>query len=111
MTALLTSKVHRRTLRVAVRQWRWVLTVLVMAAVGGPEAAGEGVGKGLKASAFRAIYPRQFYERFLNEGLRPDGRPLGRARPATIAVGAVSTANGSAHVKVQLLPLAQGLHP
>eukprot|EP00958_Prasinococcus_capsulatus_P011296 scaffold1122_cov377-Prasinococcus_capsulatus_cf.AAC.5 len=65
------------------------------------DVAGARGGEGLDASAFRAIYPRQFYERFLAEGLRPDGRPLGRARPTSVALGAVSTANGSAHVKVK----------
>ena len=35
----------------------------------------------MEASAFARLYPEQYYDKFLAEGARPDGRPLGRARP------------------------------
>ena len=54
----------------------------------------------LGPDAFRKLYPDQYYTRFLAEGLRPNGRPLGRARPTTIALGAISTADSSALVKI-----------
>lgn len=47
------------------------------------------------------LYPEKFLERFLTDGIRPDGRPLARCRPATIAESAVpSTADASALVKL-----------
>ena len=54
----------------------------------------------LEPDAFRKLYPDQYYSRFLAEGLRPDGRPLSQARPTTIALGAVTTADSSALVKI-----------
>jgi len=51
------------------------------------------------ADAFKKLYPENFYGQFLERSTRPDGRPLGRARPTSIGVGAVSTAQGSALVK------------
>ncbi|KAK9811510.1 hypothetical protein WJX72_005082 [[Myrmecia] bisecta] len=53
----------------------------------------------LEADAFKKLYPDQFYARFIADGIRPDGRPLGRARTASIGLGAVSTADSSALVK------------
>ncbi|GIL45664.1 hypothetical protein Vafri_2868 [Volvox africanus] len=52
------------------------------------------------AEAFKRLYPEQYYDRFLSEGLRPDGRPLGRARAVTIGAGAITSVDGSALVKV-----------
>ena len=54
----------------------------------------------LEPDAFRKLYPDQYYSRFVAEGLRPDGRPLSQARPTTIALGAVTTADSSALVKI-----------
>ncbi|KXZ47061.1 hypothetical protein GPECTOR_38g298 [Gonium pectorale] len=54
----------------------------------------------IEADAFKRLYPEQFYDRFLAEGVRPDGRPLGRARAVTIGAGAITSADGSALVKV-----------
>ncbi|GIL72003.1 hypothetical protein Vretimale_572 [Volvox reticuliferus] len=52
------------------------------------------------AEAFKRLYPEQYYDRFLSEGVRPDGRPLGRARAVTIGAGAITSVDGSALVKV-----------
>jgi exosome complex component RRP43 len=54
----------------------------------------------MEASAFARLYPEQYYDKFLAEGARPDGRPLGRARPVSVARGVVTTADGSALAKV-----------
>ena len=54
----------------------------------------------MEAEAFARLYPEQYYDKFLAEGARPDGRPLGRARPVSVARGVVTTADGSALAKV-----------
>ncbi|KAG2501159.1 hypothetical protein HYH03_000974 [Edaphochlamys debaryana] len=58
------------------------------------------VADDVEAEAFKRLYPEQFFDRFLGEGVRPDGRPLGRARAVTIGAGAITSADGSALVKV-----------
>jgi exosome complex component RRP43 len=57
-------------------------------------------GQSLAAEAFRRLYPDQYFSRFLADGIRPDGRTLGRARATTIGLGAISVADGSALVRV-----------
>ena len=54
----------------------------------------------LQADAFRKLYPTTYLSRFLSEGIRPDGRPLGCARATTIGRRALSTVDGSSLVKV-----------
>ncbi|MDA9079884.1 hypothetical protein N9M16_00450 [Candidatus Dependentiae bacterium] len=54
----------------------------------------------MEAAAFKRLYPHEYYAKFISEGARPDGRPLGRARPTSVAVGVAGTAHGSALVKV-----------
>ncbi|PNH02688.1 Exosome complex component RRP43 [Tetrabaena socialis] len=54
----------------------------------------------VEADAFKKLYPEQFFDRFLSEGIRPDGRPLGRTRAVTIGAGAVTSTDGSALVKI-----------
>ena len=54
----------------------------------------------MDANTFRALYPDQFLAKFVEAGVRPDGRPLGLPRPTSIGLGAVSTADASALVKV-----------
>ncbi len=54
----------------------------------------------LQADAFKKLYPREFFAKFIEDGIRPDGRPLGRGRPTTIGLGVVSTADSSALVKI-----------
>lgn len=69
-----------------------------MAAAGPPPPAATGVG--LQADAFKKIYPEQFFARFLEDGIRPDGRPLGRCRETSVAVHAIGCSDGSAVVKI-----------
>ncbi|KAJ7976773.1 exosome complex component RRP43 [Quillaja saponaria] len=54
----------------------------------------------IDVDAFRRLFPLRFHERHLAESIRPDARPLGRARDTTIALGAVASANGSALAKI-----------
>ena len=41
----------------------------------------------MEVDAFRRLFPLRFFERHLSESIRPDGRPLGRARDSTLALG------------------------
>ena len=36
---------------------------------------------------FQLLYPEEFYSKFYAAGVRPDGRPLGRARQTSINLG------------------------
>jgi exosome complex component RRP43 len=62
--------------------------------------AGSAAATDLQSEAFRRLYPEEFYAKFIAEGVRPDGRPLGRPRPVSIGLGSIGTADASAHVKV-----------
>ncbi|KAF3825878.1 hypothetical protein GH733_006705 [Mirounga leonina] len=42
----------------------------------------------------------EYYRRFLKENCRPDGRELGEFRTTTVNIGSISTADGSALVKL-----------
>ncbi|CAI0434696.1 unnamed protein product [Linum tenue] len=54
----------------------------------------------MEVDAFRRLFPLRYYERHLAESIRPDGRTLGMARDTTLALGAVSSADGSALTKI-----------
>ncbi|KAI5060138.1 hypothetical protein GOP47_0024558 [Adiantum capillus-veneris] len=54
----------------------------------------------VELEAFRRLYPSEFLQQFLKEGVRPDGRPLGRARSTVLSVGSLPHAEGSAMVKL-----------
>ncbi|KAI7841051.1 hypothetical protein COHA_005279 [Chlorella ohadii] len=62
-------------------------------------AAAAAAGQ-VDADTFRRLYPDDYLRKFVEQGLRPDGRPLAAARPTSIGLGAVSTADASALVKV-----------
>ncbi|CAI9099935.1 OLC1v1036833C1 [Oldenlandia corymbosa var. corymbosa] len=66
-----------------------------MAVTGGSDLSSE-----MEVDAFRRLFPLRFHERHLLESIRPDGRSLGKARDTTIALGAVTSANGSALTKI-----------
>ncbi|KAF9608078.1 hypothetical protein IFM89_006005 [Coptis chinensis] len=63
------------------------------------DASGDLAGE-MEVDAFRRLFPLRFYERHLLESIRPDARPLGKARDTTMALGAVASADGSALVKI-----------
>ncbi|WZZ86661.1 hypothetical protein YC2023_115240 [Brassica napus] len=54
----------------------------------------------MDVDAFRRLFPLRFFERHLSESLRPDGRPLGKARDTIVNLGLVSSADGSALAKI-----------
>ncbi|KAK0230180.1 ribosomal protein S5 domain 2-like protein [Armillaria fumosa] len=54
----------------------------------------------LKAAVFQRLHPRVYLERFVAENVRPDGRDFDAWRDVSVNVGSVSTANGSALVRL-----------
>jgi exosome complex component RRP43 len=68
--------------------------------MGADAGAGGGDAASLQASAFKRLYPEQYFQRFLSEGLRPDGRTLSVCRAASIGLHSVAQADGSAMVKL-----------
>ncbi|OCT93084.1 hypothetical protein XELAEV_18016151mg [Xenopus laevis] len=48
----------------------------------------------------KTVEPLEYYRRFLKEACRPDGRELTEFRTTTINVGSITTADGSALVKL-----------
>ncbi|XP_042305688.1 exosome complex component RRP43 [Sceloporus undulatus] len=55
---------------------------------------------GAAAGGFRTVEPLEYYRRFLKENCRPDGRDLGEFRTTTVNIGSITTADGSALVKL-----------
>ncbi|TKY53380.1 Exosome complex component RRP43 [Spatholobus suberectus] len=62
--------------------------------------ASEDLSSEMEVDAFRCLFPLRYFECHLAESIRPDGRPLGKARETSIFLGAVASANGSALVKI-----------
>ncbi|EIW61518.1 uncharacterized protein TRAVEDRAFT_35012 [Trametes versicolor FP-101664 SS1] len=54
----------------------------------------------LKALTFQRLHPKTYLERFLAEDVRPDGRNLDEWRDVSVIVDSISTANGSALVRL-----------
>ena len=52
------------------------------------------------AETFRRLHPRTYLSRFLAEHIRPDGREPSDSRDLSINVGSISTADGSALVRL-----------
>ncbi|KAF8318120.1 hypothetical protein DL93DRAFT_2225871 [Clavulina sp. PMI_390] len=50
--------------------------------------------------AFQRLHPRTYLERFLAEGLRPDGREPSSWRNVSVNAGSITTAEGSALVRI-----------
>ncbi|KNA17234.1 hypothetical protein SOVF_082010 [Spinacia oleracea] len=67
--------------------------------MGSSNASGD-ISADMEIDAFRRLFPVQFYERHFVKSLRPDARTLNSARDTSVALGAVSSANGSALVKI-----------
>eukprot|EP01024_Parvocaulis_polyphysoides_P068222 TRINITY_DN8280_c0_g3_i1.p1 TRINITY_DN8280_c0_g3~~TRINITY_DN8280_c0_g3_i1.p1 ORF type:complete len:384 (+),score=12.09 TRINITY_DN8280_c0_g3_i1:363-1514(+) len=49
---------------------------------------------------FQQLFPQQYYQKFADSKVRPDGRSLGECRQVSIAVGVISTADSSALVRI-----------
>ena len=54
----------------------------------------------LNADIFQRLHPKAYLERFLAEQLRPDGREAAEWRDLFVHVGSISTADGSALVRL-----------
>eukprot|EP00775_Hariotina_reticulata_P012502 gene12502-12637_t len=54
----------------------------------------------LQSDAFKRLYSEEYFQGHINEGFRPDGRVLGVCRPVTVGLDVVTSADGSAIVKV-----------
>ncbi|KAI0774691.1 ribosomal protein S5 domain 2-type protein [Trametes elegans] len=54
----------------------------------------------LRALTFQRLHPKTYLERFLAEQIRPDGRDLDEWRDVSVDVGSISTADGSALVRL-----------
>ncbi|OZJ06049.1 hypothetical protein BZG36_01143 [Bifiguratus adelaidae] len=54
----------------------------------------------LSFSVFQRLQPAEYQKRFLAQHVRPDGRGLDEARPTALTMGAISTADGSALVRM-----------
>ncbi|KAM8976214.1 exosome complex component RRP43 [Pelodytes ibericus] len=52
------------------------------------------------ATGFKTVEPLEYYRKFLKESCRPDGRDLSEFRTTTINIGSITTADGSALVKL-----------
>ncbi|XP_053187786.1 exosome complex component RRP43 [Scomber japonicus] len=52
------------------------------------------------AAGFKTAEPLEYHRSFLKENCRPDGRDLSEFRATTLNIGSISTADGSALVKV-----------
>ncbi|RSH82145.1 hypothetical protein EHS25_006078 [Saitozyma podzolica] len=52
------------------------------------------------AEVFKRLHPASYLARFLTKGYRPDGRKLRGWRDVSVNVGSISTANGSALVRL-----------
>ncbi|KAJ3042306.1 hypothetical protein HDV00_007673 [Rhizophlyctis rosea] len=66
-------------------------------------ANGNGVSTtnfSLAADTFKKIHPAEYHRRFITQNVRADGRSLTRFRKAQVNVGSISTANGSAMVRL-----------
>ena len=46
----------------------------------------------MEVDAFRRLFPLRYHERFLLDSIRPDARPLGRARDTSVALGSLKLA-------------------
>ncbi|KAF9554515.1 hypothetical protein CPC08DRAFT_696646 [Agrocybe pediades] len=54
----------------------------------------------LKAAVFQRLHPRLYLERYIAEDVRPDGRAFDAFRDVSVNVGSISTAEGSALVRM-----------
>eukprot|EP00092_Neocalanus_flemingeri_P018303 GFUD01019810.1.p1 GENE.GFUD01019810.1~~GFUD01019810.1.p1 ORF type:complete len:271 (-),score=96.92 GFUD01019810.1:25-837(-) len=49
---------------------------------------------------FRTLQPAEFYRQHIASGVRPDGRALAERRPLSVSAGSITTADGSAVVRL-----------
>jgi exosome complex component RRP43 len=59
--------------------------------------------------AFRKVYPVEFYNKFLEKSVRPDGRSLSKFRKTYISSGSIITAMGSSFVRIGQSSVVAGI--
>ncbi|XP_010553639.1 PREDICTED: exosome complex component RRP43 [Tarenaya hassleriana] len=67
--------------------------------MGMPEVS-QDLSSEMEVDAFRRLFPLRFFERHFVESVRPDARPLGKARDTVVNLGLVASADGSALAKI-----------
>ncbi|KAF9266804.1 hypothetical protein L218DRAFT_971217 [Marasmius fiardii PR-910] len=72
----------------------------VTTATASTSASSDNQDESLKAAIFQRLRPRVYLERFLAEKFRPDGRSEDEWRDVDINIGSITTANGSALVRM-----------
>ncbi|TFK94906.1 ribosomal protein S5 domain 2-like protein [Polyporus arcularius HHB13444] len=73
---------------------------MAAAASATPSGSNSAEQDALKALTFQRLHPRTYLERFLAENVRPDGRYFDEWRDISVNVGSISTADGSALVRL-----------
>jgi hypothetical protein len=63
----------------------------------------------LQTEAFQRLYPDQYFAKFIEQSVRPDGRPLALPRATSIGLGVVHTADSSALVKIGSTTVLAGI--
>jgi 3' exoribonuclease family, domain 1 len=63
----------------------------------------------MNAESFRVLHPADYVDRFLKEGVRPDGRVFTGQRKVTVTAGTVTSANGSALVRCGRTSVVAGI--
>ncbi|KAI0638638.1 ribosomal protein S5 domain 2-type protein [Trametes polyzona] len=71
-----------------------------MAAAAASSSSSSAEQDALKALTFQRLHPKTYLERFLSENVRPDGREFDEWRNVSVNVGSISTADGSALVRL-----------
>ncbi|KAF7789424.1 hypothetical protein EIP86_000368 [Pleurotus ostreatoroseus] len=73
---------------------------MATAASASATAPPQSQAEALKALTFQRLHPKTYLERFLAERVRPDGREPDEGRDVSVNVGSISTADGSALVRI-----------
>lgn len=66
----------------------------------GETGPAEGPGLVMSPEAMARLSPAEYFARFLEAGIRPDGRRLDQPRAASLALGSIRSAAGSASARV-----------
>eukprot|EP01023_Acetabularia_acetabulum_P067952 TRINITY_DN9502_c0_g1_i1.p1 TRINITY_DN9502_c0_g1~~TRINITY_DN9502_c0_g1_i1.p1 ORF type:complete len:266 (+),score=35.91 TRINITY_DN9502_c0_g1_i1:105-902(+) len=58
---------------------------------------------------FSQLYPEQYYKKFVEAQVRPDGRSFGESRSASVAAGVISSADSSALARIGKTAVIAGI--
>ena len=61
------------------------------------------------AETLQRLHPKEYLSRFLARGVRPDGRPFNVCRRVAVTAGSVSSADGSAMVRIGKTSVVAGV--